>query len=63
MIKCPHCPNEEFEIGNIKIGNNGSIDVIYCTKCEKIIGILGDTLKKPYSTDGKSGVTTVQLRL
>jgi len=62
MIKCPYCPNAEFSIGNIKIGENGSSDVIYCTKCEKIISILEKTLKKPYDATRKSGATTLPLR-
>jgi len=62
MIKCPYCPNTEFDVGNIKIGSNGSADVIYCTKCESIISILEKNLEKPYDT-GKFGVTVGQLRV
>jgi transcription elongation factor Elf1 len=62
MIKCPYCPSVKFDIGKIKVGNNGSVDVIYCSKCESIIGVLEKTLNKPYDTESKSSVTTVPLR-
>jgi len=62
MIKCPYCPSTKFDFGKIKLGNNGSAGVIYCAKCEKIISVLENNLNKPHDTDGKPGVTTVQLR-
>ena len=62
MIKCPNCQNAEYYIGNIKIGNSRSVDVIKCTKCDNVIGILGNTLKKTRAAEIKSGVTAVQLR-
>ena len=61
MIKCPDCQNAEYYVGNIKIGNSGSVDVIYCTKCETIIGILGNTLKRPHDRDIISGETIDKL--
>jgi len=62
MIKCPYCPNVEFDIGTVKIGNNGSVDVIYCAQCEKIISVLEKTLKKPHDVNKTPGVTQVPFR-
>jgi len=62
MIKCPHCPSAKYDIGNVKIGNNGSADVIYCVKCRKIISVLEKTLNKPYDTESKPSVTTAKIR-
>jgi hypothetical protein len=62
MVKCPNCQNAEYYIGNIKIGNSSSVEVINCKKCDSIIGILGNTLKKPHAAEIKSGVTLGQLR-
>jgi len=62
MIKCPSCQNTEYYIGEIKIGNSRSVDVINCTKCGTIIGILGNTLKKPHAAVKESDVTSGQLR-
>jgi predicted Zn finger-like uncharacterized protein len=62
MIKCPNCQNTEYHIGVIKIGNSKSVDVIKCTKCETVIGILGNTLKKPRDAEIESDVTIGQLR-
>jgi len=62
MPKCPCCPSVKFDIGTVKIGNNGSVDVIYCAQCEKIIGVLGNTLKKPHDENKTSGVTQVPFR-
>jgi len=62
MEKCPYCPSTKFDIGTIKIGNSGSVDIVYCAECEEIIGILGNTLKKPHNTKKVSGETAGQLR-
>jgi len=59
MPKCPYCENEEFNIRNIQIGKNGSINAICCAKCEKIISVLENTLKKPHDENKTSGVTQV----
>jgi predicted Zn finger-like uncharacterized protein len=62
MIKCPNCQSTEYKIGAIKIGNSRSVDVINCAKCETVIGILGNTLKKPRDAELKSDTQIGQLR-
>jgi len=63
MAKCPYCENTEFGIANVKVGNNGSVDVICCTKCEKIVSVLENTLKKPHDNEKIPGVSVGQLRV
>ena len=62
MPKCPYCPSTEFNMGKITIGKDGSIETIYCAKCEAIIFCRDNTFKIP-SLPEEENTGTVQVKL
>jgi len=61
MPKCPYCKDEkeEFDIGKITVGENGSAEVLFCVKCDAIISHSESKLKRPKINDGRPSVTIV----
>ena len=53
--KCPSCPSEKFNLGKITIGQNGTVEVIYCDACGSIISHVEGSLRKPHDPNTKGG--------